>query len=192
MMNRIFGVLASCLAAALITAPSQATTTFVFNTVHTGGTPGGTPPWATMTIQDITGGVLITLNHSASSASGQFISELNLKFNTAPTGSDFTGDPFVTSIGGFGGYTDAGLGFNASINFRVAPLASRLLPGNSSTFKLFGVSESSFAGQNTSAMIHIQGLAGGDSSKVVAPEPASMIALGAGLAGLLGLRRRKK
>ncbi|MCX7993383.1 MAG: PEP-CTERM sorting domain-containing protein [Fimbriimonadales bacterium] len=42
-------------------------------------------------------------------------------------------------------------------------------------------------------MIHIQGIPPrGDSSKVIAPEPASMLALSAGLAGMLGLRRRKK
>ncbi len=192
MMNRIYVVLASCLAAVLISAPSQATTTFVFNTVHTGGTPSGTPPWATMTIQDISGGVEITLNHSPTNASGQFISELNLRFTTAPTGFDFTGDAFVSSIGGFGGYTDAGLVFNAEIRFKVAPITSRLLPGNSSVFKLFGVSESHFVGANNSAMIHIQGLADGGSSKVIAPEPASMLALSAGLAGLLGLRRRRR
>ncbi|GIV05561.1 MAG: hypothetical protein KatS3mg016_1136 [Fimbriimonadales bacterium] len=171
---------------------AHATTSFVFNTVYTGGTPSGTSPWAKMTIQDITGGVQITLNHSPLSASGQFISEINLKFNTAPTGSNFAGDPYVMSIGGFGGYIDAGLSFNASVRFKVSPPASRLLPGGSSTFKLFGVSESNFVGGDTGAMIHIQGLPGGDSSKVVAPEPASMLALGVGLTGLLGLRRRKR
>lgn len=191
-MKRRNMLITSCMMATLFVINAQATTSFVFNTIHSGGTPGGTPPWATMTIQNITGGVQITLNHSPLSTAGQFIRELNLKFNVAPTGFDFTGDPFVTSIGGFGGYTDAGLGFNASINFVTAPPPNRLLPGNSSTFKLFGVSESNFAGLNTSAMIHIQGLAGGDSSKVIAPEPASMLALGAGLTGLLGLRRRRK
>ncbi len=181
-----------CFATGLLTASTHATTSFVFNTIHTGGTPGGAAPWATMTIQDISGGVLVTLMHSPTSASGQFISELNLKFNTAPTSLFFSGDPYVTSISGFGGYTDAGLGFNASIKFKLSPPTQRLLPGGTSSFKLFGVSEADFAGQNISAMIHLQGLVGGGSAKIVAPEPASMIALGAGLAGLLGLRRRKK
>ncbi len=144
-----------------------------------------------MTITDIAGGVSITLNHlnTAPSESGRFIGYLNLKFNTTPTSG--SGDSFVTGFN-FGGFTDAGLSYNVRVNFKNAPPPARLLQGLSSTFVLNGVSEADFAGLDTSAMVHFQALAGGDSSKVIAPEPASMLALGTGLIGMLGLRRRKR
>ncbi len=176
---------------ALLFSQANATINFAFNTVHTGGTPGGSAPWATMTITNIVGGVQITLTNSATNPTGQFIGELELLFNTLPTGSDFTGDPFVSSMG-LGSHTDAGLTFNVEVDFVNAPPSARLLPGNSSTFTLFGVSESDFAGQNDSAMVHIQSIPSGGSSKVIAPEPGSLIAIGTGLASLLGLRRRRK
>jgi hypothetical protein len=177
--------------AALAQAPASSIT-FLFNTVHSGATPGGTAPWATMTMSDITGGVQISLINSPTNTSGQFISKLNLLFNTLPTGSNFVGDPYVTSIS-LGNYTDAGLSFNVEVRFKVAPPTARLLPGNTSTFQLFGVSTTNFVGANNSAMVHIQNIQpGGDSGKIIAPEPGSLIAIGTGLVSLLGLRRRRK
>ncbi|MCX7993384.1 MAG: hypothetical protein N2651_06915 [Fimbriimonadales bacterium] len=114
LISRQFGF--AVIAALALASSAHASINFVFNTVQTGGTPSGSAPWATMTMHDISGGVQITLNHLANpSAPNQFISELNIFFNRRPTGSDFTGDPFVSSIGRFGGYTDAGLSFNAEI-----------------------------------------------------------------------------
>jgi hypothetical protein len=182
----------SVLSLAAFAQASASSITFPFNTVHSGATPGGSPPWATMIMTDIVGGVQISLTNSATNPSGQFISELNLLFNTLPTGSNFVGDPYVTSIS-LGNYTDAGLSFNVEVRFKVAPPGARLLPGGTSTFTLSGVSTSDFAGLNTSAMVHIQNIPpGGDSSKVIAPEPGSLIAIGTGLVSLLGLRRRRK
>jgi hypothetical protein len=184
-------VLASALGAVALTQAS-ASIVFHFNTVHSGATPGGPAPWAVMTMNDIPGGVQISLTNNATNPAGQFISRLNLLFNTLPTGSNFVGDPYVTSIS-LGSYTNAGLGFNVGVNFKTAPPPQRLLPGGTSTFKLFGVSTSNFVGANNSAMVHIQAIPPlGDSGKIIAPEPGSLIAIGTGLAGLLGLRRRKK
>ena len=178
---------------ALLLSQAAATITFNFNTVHSGGTPGGPQPWAVMTITDTSPGVVsISLTNSATNPSGQFIGDLHLLFNTLPTGFNFTGDPFVQSIS-FGNHIDAGLSFNVEVRFKVAPPSARLLPGGTSTFTLLGVSEADFAGLNTSAMVHIQNIPpGGDSSKVIAPEPGSLIAMGTGLVSLLGLRRRKR
>ncbi len=174
-------------------AASHASLNFVFTTVQTGGTPGGTPAWATMTITNIVGGVQITLNHlsTAPSESSRFISQLNLLFNANPAGSSTLNDPYITNIT-IGSFTDASLSFNVKVDFKVAPPSARLTQGLASTFQLFGVSESDFAGFDNSAMVHFQALQGGDSSKVIAPEPASLIALGVGLAGLMGRRLRKR
>jgi hypothetical protein len=145
-----------------------------------------------MTITNTSGGVSISLTNSMTNPAGQFISELHLLFNTLPTGSNFTGDPYVNNII-LGNHTDAGLSFNVEVQFKVAPPSARLLPGGTSTFTLFGVSEADFAGLDTSAMVHIQNIPPGmDSSKVIAPEPGSLIAMGTGLVSLLGLRRRKR
>jgi hypothetical protein len=58
---------------------------------------------------------------------------------------------------------------------------------------LFGVSTANFVGANDSAMVHIQVIPPpGDSSKIIAPEPGSLITIGTGLVSLLGLCRRKK
>lgn len=145
-----------------------------------------------MTITNITGGVQITLLNTATNPTGQFISRLFLQFNTLPTGFSFAGDPFVNSIA-LGPFTNASLNFNVEVQFKNSPPTARLLPGNSATFTLFGVSEADFGGRDTSAMVHIQSIPPtGDSSKVIAPEPSSLLAIGAGLASLLGWRRRKR
>ena len=185
-------VLMSVLSLAAFAQASASSITFPFNTVHTGATPGGPAPWATMTITNITGGVQVSLTNSATNPAGQFIRELNLLFNVLPTGFSFASDPYVQVIN-LGNYIDAGLSFNVEVRFKVAPPGARLLPGNSSNFKLFGVSTANFVGANNSAMVHIQNIPpGGDSSKVIAPEPGSLIAIGTGLVSLLGLRRRRK
>jgi hypothetical protein len=145
-----------------------------------------------MTMNDIPGGVQISLTNSATNPAGQFIGSLHLLFNTLPTGSNFADDPYVTSIS-LGNYINAGLSFNVEVRFKVAPPGARLLPGGTSNFKLFGVSTANFVGANNSAMVHIQNIQpGGDSGKIIAPEPGSLIAIGTGLVSLLGLRRRKK
>lgn len=181
-------------AAAMLTVTvSHASVIFLFTTPHSGGTPSGVPAWAAMTINNISGGVQITLNHlsTAPSEPNRFISQLNLLFDTIPSGFNTLSDPYITNIT-TGSFTNAGLSFNVKVNFKVAPPSSRLKQGMSSTFQLFGVSEANFVGANNSAMIHFQALQNGDSSKVIAPEPASLIALGAGLSGLVGRRLRKR
>ncbi|MFQ3610941.1 MAG: PEP-CTERM sorting domain-containing protein [Fimbriimonadales bacterium] len=189
MIKRTFGMLGIV----FLVASSYAQVNFSFNTVHSGGTPSGTPSWAQMTLTDVSGGVNILITHlaNAPSESGRFVRELYLKFNTLPTGYSFSSSPYITGIS-LGNYINAGLPFNVQVDFKVSPPSQRFLQGNSTSFTLFGVSAADFAGMNNSGMVHIQGLFGGESSKVIAPEPASLIAMGTGLAGLLGIRRRKR
>jgi hypothetical protein len=186
-------ILMSVLSLAAFAQAPASSITFLFNTVHSGATPDGSAPWATMTITDIIGGgVQVSLTNNATNPSGQFIGQLNLLFTTQPTGSNFSSDPYVQSIS-LGNFTDASLGFNVKVRFKVAPPTARLLPGNTSTFELFGVSTANFVGANNSAMVHIQAIPPlGDSGKIIAPEPGSLIAIGTGLVSLLGLRRRRK
>jgi hypothetical protein len=48
-------VLMSVLSLAAFAQASASSITFPFNTVHSGATPGGPAPWATMTMTDIIG-----------------------------------------------------------------------------------------------------------------------------------------
>lgn len=168
--------------------------TLDFDTIWTSsGTPGGAAPWATLTIMDIAGGVTMTLTHNNSSAAGQFLSTLNLLATPLPNDISISHSSSFIQGHSFGSYVDAGLNFNIKIDFKNGPPSARLTPGLSSTWDLLGtgLSEASFASSSTSQMVHLQGIAGGGSAKIIVPEPASMIALGTGLASLLGLRRRR-
>ncbi|MCW5935222.1 MAG: hypothetical protein KIT45_13145, partial [Fimbriimonadia bacterium] len=104
-------LLFACLSAGLLftgaVQSAHALLSYDFTTIHSSsGTPGGPAPWATLTIANNgLGGVNMTLAHNASSASGQFITELNLLASSLGTGSSYT-SPKITGIS-FGGYTDA-------------------------------------------------------------------------------------
>lgn len=191
---------------AVAAASSQALVVFDFNTVITGATPGGSAPWATLKIADVAADTVeLTLTHNASSASGQFITNLLVNMNPVPgsvTASNQT--PLGKFDGAFSYGTDsindAGIKFDGEQGFETSNSGggvNRLKPGESASFRLTGagLNETDFLSTspntNVYAMIHLQGIDGGLSSKIAAvPEPASMVALASGL-GIVARRRKR-
>ncbi len=200
-----FGALASTFVTVGLGAAYGASFTFNFDTYITGGNPVGTN-FAKVTFADNgLDSVLVTLDHNATSAQGQFITELSFNLspyvavtrsNAAPS-NKFNGAIQASE----NGLVDAGFSFDLQQRFETSNSqqgANRLKPGESVSFVLTGngldatdfVTNAVPGGRNdVIAMIHLQGIPGGQSVKLAAvPEPATLAALAA---GLLALRRRR-
>ena len=188
--------LASVALVVAIPAFASADFTYDFNHVQSGATPGGNPPWATLTgTQDGSNtDFTLTFNNNsvpASFVATEFLKQLDIAYSGDLSGSSFTNlgtgiDSGKTSVGNF---TDAGLNFNAVVGFVTPNTPDRITVGESVSFTLTNTNADDFTG----FMLHINGV--GDSSSKVnngVPEPASMAALGIGAMGLLARRRRNK
>lgn len=179
---------------------------FNFNSIVSGTAPSGSNI-ATLTIADSgANAVLVTLNHNATSATGQFITELYFNLNPfiVPTQSGqtpsgkFSGG-IVASSNGVG---SAGVNFDLQQSFETSNSGggvNRLKPGEAISFNLSGagLDATDFLSLSTGnrtdlyAMIHLQGLPNGQSVKLGAvPEPATLAALAAGVVAMV--RRRRK
>jgi hypothetical protein len=181
---------------------SQALQLFEFSEVCTGETPGGSPPWAMLAIEDFGANtVRFTLTHSATSAAGQFLTRLEVFANPLP-GDIAAGalDQYVDAIL-FGVGSDAGYTYNIEFQLDNAPPPDRMLPGATmiQTLTGTGLDETDFepmAGPNAGvfALLHLQGIATGEGSAklcgMAVPEPSTMVALAVG--GILLLARRRK
>lgn len=179
--------------------------TYQFDTIiSSSGTPGGATPWATLVLEDIaTDTVRLNLTFNATSPANEFLSKLQLNYD-----GSLSGTPAVTVVTDVdnsyqsltynpNGIVDTGAIFDMTLDLATAN-PNRLNPGQSLVLDLNGAGLNatgfdSLSGGNKaiSALLHIQGIAGGGSAKVApVPEPGTFLALGA--FGLLALRRRKK
>lgn len=201
---------------ALAAAAFQASAVqYDFSTIWTGGTPGGTSPFARLTVlQDAPNVVSLRLD-ALSLTSDEFISKFDYNIagtaTTAGIGAfdDLTGGVGHSTYVLFGNeFTDASLNFDASVFFPTAGNnggAARFKGGESFMFKLIrpGLTVDDI---DLDMMIHIQGIAAPSgaetSSKIIAKPSAggdgtpvpdagnTLTLLGLGALGILAARRR--
>ncbi len=192
--------------AAVGSVTANAAIVFEFNTVIAGAPQGG-PTFATLTIEDSgVDTVTLTLAHTADPnlAGGQSIHYMLLNIDPFVGGINITSSD--SKFEGFSasqdGQNDSGGSFDLQIDFDIAPPSDRFLAGDSAimTATGSGLTENSFdalsaGNQQWQGMIHFISIPPeGDSAKVVTgndpvPEPATLMALGLGLAALIKRRR---
>ena len=193
------------LGAAFACAPAGAAVTLSFNDVISGSPVGG-PPFATVKIENAgadTVNFTMTNTMDGNVSAGQFISKLLLNVSPYVAGTMTWSSPTIT------GYTfsqdgnnDSGGKFDYEIRLETSNSGgNRFTAGKVLTWQVTGsgLTENSFeansgGNQQYEAMIHVQAIpTDGSSAKVIpgapVPEPASMLALGLGLAAFLKRRR---
>jgi hypothetical protein len=184
---------------------AHASIVFQFNTVIAGAPQGG-PTFATLTIEDSgVDTVTLTLAHTADPnvAGGQAIMSLLLNVDPYIGGINVTSadSKFEGFSASQNGQNDSGASFDLQLNFDIAPPTDRFLAGDSAVMTATGsgLTENSFdalsaGNQQWQGMIHFISIPpDGNSAKVVTgepvPEPATILALGLGLAALIKRRR---
>lgn len=198
---------ASALLVVMSVAGASQALTFNLSAIYTGATPGGTAPWATVTITDVAANkVNLRIDHNASSAAGQFISNLYLNLDpfvgsmaiSNEVNSNKRNGALGLSLNGINGA--AGNQFDMSVSFNTSNSnggANRLKPGEfwSADLTGTGLAAANFNSVDNNGLYvgaHLQGISGGLSSHITqVPEPGTIAALGLGAMAFLRRRRAK-
>ena len=198
---------ASALLTVLSIAGGSQALTFSLSAIYTGATPGGAAPWATVTITDVAANkVNLRIDHNATSAAGQFISNLYLNLDpfvgsmtiSNEVNSNKRDGAIGLSINGINGA--AGNQFDMRVSFNTANSGggvNRLKPGEfwSADLTGTGLAAANFNSVDNNGLYvgaHVQGIAGNLSSHITqVPEPGTMAALGLGALAFLRPRRAK-
>lgn len=203
MRNKILALTAL----SVLAGAANAAVTFDFSVVYSGDEPGGTSPWATLVIEnDGSDKVNMTLTHNSGSAEGQFLVDLYLNMSSIPGDlSVDASDPIIKGYDFGDNFTNnAGQQFDFMISMETTNKGGgefRLEPGESVSWSLSGtgldesmfniLSDPSGESDPVYALLHLQGIEGGGSSKLApVPEPATMAGLGLGVLALARRRRR--
>ncbi|MEQ1934471.1 MAG: PEP-CTERM sorting domain-containing protein [Fimbriimonadaceae bacterium] len=199
MKSKSLLILGLCLTASV----SFADGTIDFTKLVSGALPNGPSPWGSVSLVNLGANrVSLTLTNNMSLASGQFISRLWLNIVSVPTNLSLVSKSANVSSATWGTNAMNQNGYQFDLQMKL-PTANnndgRLSGGESATIVLDGTGLDSSKFMVTAngpagplmGLIHIQDIDCKDSAKVGAvPEPASMAAIGLGIATLL--RRRRK
>jgi hypothetical protein len=201
-IKHIIGLSAVGVLAFGASASAKAEVVFNFNQVITGATPIGETPWATLRLVDTAPDqVRLTLTNHLPRDTDQFFGRVFLNLNNAEMLAAQNVDPKITGVN-FGNRTNAGNQWNHEVTFNVSGAGggqNRVKGGDSVSWTIAGagISAANLLRPNANGwigMVHVQGIGTkDDSGKIGAvPEPATMAALGLGLAAFARRRKRSK
>lgn len=149
----------------------------------------------TISFTDVAGGTRVDLLADWDSAllgNSVFLTSLLLNYDGTLTTPTVTGGSVLRNFGAAtGAGVNAGFSYDYQVQFPTSARGNRLTDGESVSLLFAGASASHFS---PAALVHLQGLTGGGSVKVITnpvPEPETWAMLGLGLAGVVLARRRK-
>lgn len=191
-----------------------ATVIYGFDYVISGTAPAGSPPWATLNIEDYAANEVKFTLQANLQGSNEFFGYLLLNIEpfvsvslvsgSVSGGSTFTSSDLTVDKDGI---ADAGSSYDLKIKYPTANTPDRLTNSENLTWRLSGngLTASHFLAKSVPpkaeqpakhyALLHTQGLAQGESGKLgasVIPEPGALLLFGMGLAAPLGILRRKR
>lgn len=196
MIKSILANVAAGAAFLLLSTVGASAVTLNFNTYHSGADLGSTS-LGTLEATQMGSDTLFTYTNLLGSPHNSFTTQLFMTYDGSLLGSSLANVAGVAASSyAFGSFVNAGLTWNAGVGWPATNAGGGILRlnfGESSTFKLLNTSLDSFFVGDYRAMIHMQGLSDGQSTKYVAPVPlpgAILLLLGA--LGGLGLIARKR